>query len=68
VATSALGSAGGRHQEKARKLAEQLAGAGDTSTAELKALLRDPRGNALSWAAGATTLAILVLMIWKPGS
>ena len=68
VATSALGSAGGRHQEKARTLAEQLSAAGDTSTAELKALLRDPRGNALSWLAGLTTLAILVLMIWKPGS
>jgi hypothetical protein len=37
-------------------------------TNELRALVRDPRGNALSWLAGVATLAILVLMIWKPGS
>jgi uncharacterized membrane protein len=66
VAANALGGIGGRHQEKARKLAERLAAAGDASTDELKALLRDRRGNAISWLAGAATLAILVLMIWKP--
>jgi uncharacterized membrane protein len=68
VLTNALGALGGRHQERSRKLAEQLAVAGDTSTAELRALLRDRKGNALSWLAGLATLAILVLMIWKPGS
>jgi hypothetical protein len=35
-------------------------------TDELRALLRDRRGNALSWLAGAATIAILVLMIWRP--
>jgi uncharacterized membrane protein len=68
VISNALGGVGGKHQERARKLAEQLAAAGDATTDELRALLRDPRGNALSWLAGAATLAILVLMIWKPGS
>jgi uncharacterized membrane protein len=68
VISSALGGIGGKHQERGRKLAEQLAGAGDTMTDELRALLRDRRGNALSWLAGAATIAILVLMIWKPGS
>jgi uncharacterized membrane protein len=68
VATNALGAIGGKHQERARKLAEQLAAAGDASTAELRALLRDRKGNAMSWLAGAATLGILVLMIWKPGS
>ena len=68
VATNALGGIGGKHQERARKLAEQLAAAGDASSAELRALLRDRRGNAMSWLAGAATLGILVLMIWKPGS
>jgi uncharacterized membrane protein len=68
VITNALGGIGGRHQQRTRKLAEQLAAAGDTMTDELRALLRDPRGNALSWLAGVATLAILVLMIWKPGS
>jgi uncharacterized membrane protein len=64
----ALGGAGGKHQERTRTLAEQLAARGDATTDELRALLRDPKGNALSWLAGAATLAILVLMIWKPGS
>ena len=68
IATNALGAIGGKHQERARKLAEQLAAAGDASSAELRALLRDRQGNAMSWLAGATTLGILVLMIWKPGS
>jgi uncharacterized membrane protein len=68
VLVNALGGIGGRHQEKTRKLAEQLAAAGDTTTDELRALLRDRKGNAVSYAAGAATIAILVLMIWKPGS
>src|SRR5438445_10637763 len=66
VIANALGGIGGKHQERTRKLAEQLAAAGDTATDELRALLRDPRGNALSWLAGVAILAILVLMIWKP--
>ncbi|HUZ82785.1 MAG TPA: DUF2269 family protein [Gaiellaceae bacterium] len=68
VVASALGAMGGRHQARARKLAERLAAAGDTSTDELRELLRDPKGNALSWLAGLATLGILVLMFWKPGA
>jgi uncharacterized membrane protein len=66
--SAALGQRGGEHQERARKLAEQLAAAGDATTDELRALLRDPKGNAMSWLAGAATIGILVLMFWKPGS
>jgi uncharacterized membrane protein len=68
VIANALGGRGGRHQEHARELAERLAAAGNASTDELRALLNDPKGNAMSWLAGATTILILVLMIWKPGS
>jgi uncharacterized membrane protein len=68
VLSNALGGIGGKHQQRTRKLAEQLAAAGDTMTDELRALLRDPRGNALSWLAGVAALGILVLMIWKPGA
>jgi len=68
VLANALGAMGGRHQERSRKLAEELAASGDASSGELRALLRDRRGNALSWLAGLATLAILVLMVWKPGS
>ena len=68
VIANALGGIGGRHQEKARKLAERLAAAGDATTDELRAQLRDRKGNAISWLAGVATLGILVLMIWRPGS
>jgi uncharacterized membrane protein len=65
---SALGGRGGRHQGRARELAERLAAAGDTTTDELRALLRDPKGLAYSYGAGVATLAVLVVMIWKPGA
>ena len=68
VLMNALGSAGGRHQERARKLAEKLAASGEASNDELRAILRDPRGNALSWLAGLATLLLLIDMIWKPGA
>ena len=68
VVANALGGIGGRHQEHSRELAERLAAEGDAPSAELRALLRDPKGTAISYAAGLATLAILVLMIWKPGS
>jgi len=68
VVSSALGGLGGRHQEKARKLAERLAAAGDASSDELHTLLRDPKGNAMSWLAGLAAVLILVDMIWKPGA
>ena len=68
VVANAFGGRGGRHQERSRELAERLAASGDASTDELRALLRDPKGNALSWLAGVATVLILVLMIWKPGS
>ncbi len=64
----ALGVAGGRYQEKARKLAEELAAAGDTATEDLRSAVRDPRGNVMSWLAGLATILLLVDMIWKPGA
>jgi uncharacterized membrane protein len=68
VIANALGGIGGRHQERSRELAERLAAEGDAPSDELRALLRDPKGTAISYLAGLATLAILVLMIWKPGS
>jgi uncharacterized membrane protein len=63
----ALGGAGGKHQEKTRRLAERLAAEGDASNDELRTLLHDRRGNAMSWLAGLATLLLLIDMIWKPG-
>lgn len=68
VVAAALGGAGGSHQQKARLLAERLAGDGDEPDPALRALLRDPRGNAMSWLAGVATVLLLVDMIWKPGA
>jgi uncharacterized membrane protein len=65
---SALGGRGGRHQAQVREAAEKEAAAGDTMSAELRARLRDPKALAVNYAAGVATLAVLVIMIWKPGS
>src|SRR5690348_9575816 len=65
---SALGGRGGRHQEQVREAAEKEAAAGDTMSAELRARLRDPKALAVNYAAGVATIAVLVVMIWKPGS
>jgi uncharacterized membrane protein len=68
AAMGALGGAGGKHQERTREHAERLAAQGDASDDQLRALLHDRRGNALSWLAGLATLLLLIDMIWKPGS
>jgi hypothetical protein len=34
---------------------------------ELRARMRDPITLALSWGSGLAVVAILVIMIWKPG-
>ena len=65
VVASALGGRGGRHQEYAREHAERLAAAGDTTTDELRAILRDPKGLALSYGAGVATLATTALIVLR---
>ncbi len=64
----ALGGRGGRRQEKARELATRLAGEGDKPDDELRTVLHDRAGIAMSYGAGAAFLLVLVLMVWKPGS
>jgi len=68
VVSQALGGAGGRSARHARERAEQLAGAGDEPDAELRALLAHRPSLLLSWASTGAVVAILVLMIWKPGA
>jgi uncharacterized membrane protein len=62
-----LGARSGRYQERTAREARRLADAGDTMTSELRALVRNPVGNALAYGSGLTILLILILMIWKPG-
>lgn len=62
------GGLGGQAPKRARRLAEHLAGEGDQPSAELDQALRAPVADALNWAAAAATVAILALMVWKPGA
>lgn len=68
VVANAIGGIGGKREKATRALAERLAAAGDAPSAELRARMRDPLTLALSWGSGLVVLAILALMIWKPGS
>jgi uncharacterized membrane protein len=68
VLANALGGIGGRRERATRELAERLAREGDAPSPELRARLRDPLTLALSWGSGVVVLAILALMIWKPGA
>jgi uncharacterized membrane protein len=68
VLANALGGIGGGREKQTRKLAEQLAAEGDAPSPELSARLHDPVWLALSWGSGIVIVAILALMIWKPGA
>jgi uncharacterized membrane protein len=68
VAANALGSTGGRRDKATRELAERLGAEGDQPSSELRARLRDPLTLGLSWGSGVVVIAILALMIWKPGA
>ena len=64
----AAGGIGGQAPKRARRLATQLAREGDEPSDELVRLLRSPVAEGLNWAAAAAAVAILVLMVWKPGA
>lgn len=68
VASNALGGIGGNRERKVRELAERLTAEGDAPSPELSARLRDPVWLAVSWGSGIAAIAILALMIWKPGA
>ena len=64
----ALGAVGGQRPKRARKLAELLAREGDAETPELRALLDDRLALAVNSLAAALVVAIIVLMVFGPGS
>jgi len=68
VVSQALGGLGGRAARHARERAEQLAAAGDEPDAELSALVSHRPSLLLSYASTLAIVAILILMIWKPGA
>ncbi len=63
IVTVALGVIGGQRPKKARQLAES---GGDP--AEIRRLLDDAGTRALNYAGVVLVLAILVLMVWRPGA
>ena len=67
VVAVVTGGRGGRATRDARELAERLAADGDRPSDELRARLRDRRTLALNYVSGLAILAIIVLMVFKPG-
>ena len=68
VLSNAMAGIGGNREKQVRQLAERLTAEGDVPSPELSARLRDPVWLALSWGSGIFVIAILALMIWKPGA
>lgn len=68
VVGNAMGGIGGRRDERTARLARELAAGGDAPSAELRARVRNPLSLALSYGSGLFLVAILALMIWKPGA
>jgi uncharacterized membrane protein len=65
---NAMGGIGGRRDERTAKLARELAAAGDAPNPELRSRVRDPISLALSYGSGLVLIALLAIMIWKPGA
>jgi uncharacterized membrane protein len=68
VVANALGWAGGKPLAEAAELAQRLAADGDRASEELHRAVSDRRGLVLSYLSFAALVAILVLMVWKPGA
>ena len=68
LVSSWLGNAGGKHHRQTRQLAQDLAARDNVSSPELIARVRNPLWLAMSYASGLGAVAILGLMIWKPGA
>ncbi len=68
VASTTLGAIGGQTPKRARRLATKLAAEGRPVDQELRALLEDRLSLALNYLSALLMLAIVVLMVWKPGA
>jgi len=66
--TIVLGAVGGQRPKRARKLAARLRDEDAAGTRELRALLDDRLALAANYVSALLLLAIVVLMVFKPGS
>ena len=62
------GQAGGMRDKETRLLAQELAAESNVATPGLRARLRDPVTMALDYGSGLALVAVLALMVWKPGA
>ena len=62
------GAIGGQTPKRARRLATELAVETKPVSAELRALLDHRASQILNYASGLALVAIVVLMVWKPGA
>lgn len=67
AATLLLGAAGGQRPKQARKLAVQLRDQRAATSPELRALLDDRIAQVMNYLSALLLLAIVVLMVFKPG-
>lgn len=68
LAAGALAGPGGRRLRHARELAERMAADGDRPDEALHAAVTDRSALVLNYASFAMVIAILVLMVFKPGA
>ncbi len=68
AASAVLGAIGGRSARQTRYLAERLAAEGDEPSSELSRAVAEPVGRTLNYASFLATVAVLALMVWKPGA
>jgi uncharacterized membrane protein len=68
IASVVLGGIGGRSARHTRYLAERLAAEDDRPSDELRRALSDPVAQALNYGSFLAVVAVLALMIWKPGA
>lgn len=67
LASAALSGPAGKRLRHARELGEKLAAAGDQPSAELQRAVTDRTALVLNYSSFACLVAILVLMVFKPG-
>jgi uncharacterized membrane protein len=68
IVSVVLGGIGGRSARHTRYLAERLAADGDRPSEELRRALADPAARALNYGSFLAVVAVLAVMVWKPGS
>jgi uncharacterized membrane protein len=65
---NAIGGYAGSRDARTAKFAEELMAQGDAPSAELRARVRDPVTLACNYGSGLILVALLAIMIWKPGA